>query len=121
MGDMLALLPEYGHDQFDSRYRIVLVAAQRAKQLMKGAKPVIASKFTKETSIAVEETLKGQVKFLTGEEAKQAIREFKRKAEREFDRAILGEAYDEDAQEIQKQLSVYVDDSPKAEPPVAEE
>ena len=38
MIDMLSLLPEYTTDQFDSRHRLVLVAAQRAKHLIQGAK-----------------------------------------------------------------------------------
>ncbi|NKB81640.1 MAG: DNA-directed RNA polymerase subunit omega [Nitrospirales bacterium] len=118
MGDPSSLLPHYqADDRFDSRYRIVLIAAQRAKFLMQGAKPFQPSKFSKETSMAIEETLKHQVEFLTGEEARQAISKAKQTAEREFSRSILEETTSEDAEEIQKQLSVYVDDSPKTETP----
>ena len=36
MIDMLNLLPQYKLGQFDSRHRLVLVAAQRAKHLLQG-------------------------------------------------------------------------------------
>jgi hypothetical protein len=38
MGEMLSLLPEYATGEFDSRHRLVIVAAQRAKQLVQGAR-----------------------------------------------------------------------------------
>ena len=114
MIDTLPLLPDEGPGQFDSRYRIVLVAVQRAKQLMQGAKRSQPSKYSKDTSIALEEALQGRIDFLVGEDARQAIREGKRMVAREFDQSLLAET-DEDAREIKKQLSVYVDDSPKEE------
>lgn len=112
MIDTLPLLPDDRAGKFDSRYRVVLVAAQRAKQLMRGTKQSQTSKFTKETSIALEEVLGDHVEYLTGEEARQALREAKKGLEREFEPALLAEA-DDDAKEIKQQLSVYVDDSPK--------
>jgi DNA-directed RNA polymerase subunit omega len=59
MSDTLSLLADNNLDKFDSRYRMVLVAAQRAKQLMQGGKRSETSKFTKETSLALEEILHG--------------------------------------------------------------
>ena len=90
----------------------MLVAAQRAKQLMRGTTQSQASKFTKETSIALEEVLGDNVEYLMGQEAREALREARRNLDPEFEPALLAEA-DEDAKEIKKQLSVYVDDSPK--------
>ena len=58
MGEMLTLLPEYSSEEFDSRHRLVIVAAQRAKQLVQGARMTASSKFTKETSIALDEVLR---------------------------------------------------------------
>lgn len=114
MMDTLSLLPDDWAGKFDSRYRVVLVAAQRAKYLMQGAKRSQLSKFTKETSVALEEVLQGNVEFLMGKEARQALKEVRKTVEREFDESLLGET-DEDAKEIKKQLSVYIDDSPKEE------
>ena len=39
MIDMLSLLPQYTPDQFDSRHRLVIVAAQRAKHILQGSRP----------------------------------------------------------------------------------
>ena len=119
MIDALSLLPEHHQTQFDSRFRIVLIAAQRAKQIMRGAQTQGSHKFIKETSAALEEVLRGDVNFLMGQDAREAIRQVKGTGEREFDPALLAQT-DENAQEIQKELSVYIDDSPKSPEPEAE-
>ncbi|HEX2056011.1 MAG TPA: DNA-directed RNA polymerase subunit omega [Nitrospiraceae bacterium] len=119
MVDMLSLLPEYTVDQFDSRHRLVLVAAQRAKHLIQGAKPVGPSKFTKETTVALDEVLRQQVKYLCGKEAREALKESKRVKEGETERVAMMTG--EDAKEIKKELSVYVDDTPKAAPAEGDE
>ena len=119
MIDTLPLLPDDRDGKFDSRYRVVLVAAQRAKQLMRGTTHEQTSKFAKETSMALEEVLGGKVAYLMGQDARQALREAKRSPDGEFEPALLTEA-DEDTKEIKQQLSVYVDDSPK-EPAVEAE
>ena len=112
MIDTLPLLPDDKSGQYDSRYRVVLVAAQRAKHLMRSGQLPQTTKFTKETSVALEEVLHGDVEYLVGQEARQALREAKRHLERGFDQSLLAEG-DEDAKEIQQQLSVYIDDTPK--------
>ena len=112
MTDTLSLLTTQATREFDSRYRVVLVAAQRAKHLMQGAPRPQTSKFSKETSVALEEALQGHVNFLMGNEARTALRDIKRHLEKDFDHALLAET-DEDAKEIKQQLSVYIDDSPK--------
>ncbi len=119
MIDTLPLLPDDRDGKFDSRYRVVLIAAQRAKQLMRGTTPSQTSKFAKETSMALEEVLGDKVEYLMGQEARQALREVKRSLDGEFEPALLTEA-NEDTKEIKQQLSVYIDDSPK-EPAVEAE
>ncbi|MFN3682242.1 MAG: DNA-directed RNA polymerase subunit omega, partial [Nitrospira sp.] len=109
MADMLNLLPEYTSELFDSRYRLVIVAAQRAKHLIQGAKPAGSSRFTKETTIALDEALRGQVAYLTGKDAREAMKEAKRGKEGETERIAMMTG--EDAQEIKKELSIYVDDT----------
>lgn len=111
MIDMLSLLPQYTPEQFDSRHRLVIVAAQRAKHLTQGAKPAGSSRFTKETTIALDEVLHGRVKYLTGKAARDAMKEAKRGKEGETERVAMMTG--EDAKEIKKELSVYVDDSTK--------
>ena len=108
--DALPLLPQHHQTDFDSRFRIVLIAAQRAKQLIQGLPTQKPTKFSKETSIALEEVLQGNVPYLAGTEAKQAMREAKRIAERPIDPALYAQQ-DENAAEIKKELSVYIDDT----------
>jgi DNA-directed RNA polymerase omega subunit len=50
----------------DSRFRLVLVAAQRSKQLQRGARPRILAdpKRRRPTSIALEEVRQGLVPFI---------------------------------------------------------
>jgi len=60
----------------DSRFRLVLVAAQRSKQLQRGARPRIAAdqKRRRSTSIALEEVKQGLVPFInnTKDETREA-------------------------------------------------
>jgi len=115
MIDMLRLLPQYTAEEFDSRHRLAIVAAQRTKHILQGSRHA-ASRFTKETTIALDEVLRGQVTYLVGQEARDAMKESKRSREGEMERvaAMSGD----DAKEIKKELSVYVDDTP---PTVASE
>lgn len=119
MVDMLSLLPEYAAGEFDSRHRLVIIAAQRAKHLVQGARTTSPSKFTKETSIALDEVLQHKVKFLCGKEARDAIKESKRVKEGETERMAMMTG--EDAKEIKKELSIYVDDTVKPAAPEGEE
>ena len=50
----------------DSRFRLVLVAAQRSKQIQRGARPRVAAdpKRRRPTSIALEEVRQGLVPFI---------------------------------------------------------
>ncbi|HEX8118034.1 MAG TPA: DNA-directed RNA polymerase subunit omega, partial [Pyrinomonadaceae bacterium] len=50
----------------DSRFRLVLVAAQRSKQIQRGARPRVAAdpKRRRPTSIALEEVKRGLVPFI---------------------------------------------------------
>lgn len=73
--EILDLLANFDDKKIDSRYRLVLIAAQRARQIMEGSKPVITSKFVKAPSIALDEVLQGKTEFLTGKEALLAYKE----------------------------------------------
>ena len=119
MIDIQSLLPQYSQEQFDSRHRLVIVAAERAKHLIQGAKPTGTSRFTKETAIALDEVLQGQIKYLKGKEARQAMKDAKRGKESETERMAMMTG--EDAREIKKELGVYVDDSTKPVEPEGEE
>lgn len=64
---------EDGTPQLDSKYRLIIVAAQRSKQLQRGARPRVEGMDTqrhKPTRVALEEVQQGKVKFnLTGSAA----------------------------------------------------
>jgi len=51
--------------ELDSKYRLIIVAAQRSKQLQRGAKPRIDidTQNHKPTRIALEEVIQGKVPF----------------------------------------------------------
>ncbi len=53
---------------FDSKFRFILVAARRARQLQAGAKPLVQTPYKKGTKIAMAELQAGLVPFeiLTG-------------------------------------------------------
>ena len=49
----------------DSKYRLVLLAARRSKQIQKGAKPRLQTGAKKPTRIALEEVQRGLVPYQT--------------------------------------------------------
>ena len=65
----------------------------------------------KKRRIALDEVLRGQITYLVGQQARDAMKESKRGKEGEMERIALMTG--DDAKEIKKELSVYVDDSPK--------
>ena len=66
---------EYDKKKIDSRFRLVTIAAQRARELSFGAKPKVETKFDKIPTIAIIEALEGELEFLTGPEAVEAMQE----------------------------------------------
>lgn len=51
-----------------SRYSIVMATSRRARQLIAGEEPLVASKEGKPLSIAIEELNQGKIKILCDEE-----------------------------------------------------
>jgi DNA-directed RNA polymerase omega subunit len=51
--------------EIDSKYRLIILAAKRSKQLQRGARPRIDIDVTKHkpTRIALEEVIRGKVRF----------------------------------------------------------
>jgi DNA-directed RNA polymerase subunit omega len=49
--------------EMDSKYRLVLLAAKRSKQIQKGARPRVPSLARKPTRVALEEVERGLVKY----------------------------------------------------------
>jgi len=112
--DALSLLPDYDKLPVESRSRLVIISAQRARQLMQGARPALpTTRHTKPTTIALEEMLKGKIHFLVGKEAQKAMKDARKQRERELEKLTMAQVAGADAAEIKKDLSVVVDDSPK--------
>ncbi|MBI3358355.1 MAG: DNA-directed RNA polymerase subunit omega [Nitrospirae bacterium] len=94
-----------------SRYRLVVLATQRARQLMEGDKPTLLTRYTKPTTIAVAEILSGQLEILHGKDALQYQHEARRAREERKNRFLTPEREEELRKEIKKDLSVYLSDA----------
>lgn len=49
--------------EIDSKYRLVLLAAKRSKQLQRGARPRLQSMSKKPTRVALEEVQQGMIQY----------------------------------------------------------
>jgi DNA-directed RNA polymerase subunit omega len=63
--DIENVLEEYQVPEIDSKYRLIILAAKRSKQLQRGARPRIDIDPVKHkpTRIALEEVMRGKVNF----------------------------------------------------------
>ena len=64
------LIEEIATPEMDSKYRMIIVAAKRSKQLQRGARPRIEIDPTKHkpTRVALEEVIRGKVNFTIDEQ-----------------------------------------------------
>lgn len=113
--EIISLPVETDYSKIDSRYRLVIIASQRARQLMEGAKQTHQSRHAKASTIALEEVLGDELEVLYGKEAKQAQRDAKRLREEMKTRQLLTEREEELASEIRKDLSVYLEEAKRQE------
>ena len=116
--ELISLMTDIGEAKVDSRYRLVIIAAQRGRQLMGGSKPQIKSKFAKEVTIALEEVLQEKIEYIVGEEARAALKAARLRQEAmPKPKPLIGGPVD--LNEIKKDLTLYVDDTKREEPPAA--
>ncbi len=93
----------------DSRFRMVVLATERAKQLMSGAKPVIPTKYIKSATIALQEISECRVDYVIGKEARKAMQAAAAaKLLQAETSAGEGTEEDETKKEIEKDLGIYV-------------
>ncbi len=108
--DIISLPVDFDKKKIDSKFRLVAIASQRAKDLSLGTKPKIQTKSKKVTTVSIEEAASGLVEFLVGEEALKAREEAGkfdyRKLLEESKKAPSGE----DLTELEKDLKVYLHD-----------
>jgi len=106
--DIISLPVEYDHKKIDGKFRLVAIASQRAKELSLAAKPKIAKKSKKVTTIAIEETIENRLDFITGDEAviaREKAGKFDYRKQLEESKKI---AAGEDLTELEKDLKVYL-------------
>lgn len=113
--DVTTLPIELDGDRFDSRFRLVHVASQRARQLMEGAKATVQTKYAKECTIALEDVCVNTFAYQTGKEARQAKKTAQQLKEEARKSLTFLSRHEEIAEEIRKDLSVYVEESKKEE------
>ncbi len=109
--DIISLPIEMNDKIADTKFRLVHIAAQRVRQLSAGAPMLVATKSIKDTTISLEESLVNKFMILTGEEAKKAKEEFRKREER----ARMEEQLSAKEEEIRKELSAYLSETQEEE------
>lgn len=84
------------YTDFDSKFRFVIVAAKRAKQLLKGAKPKLKSKSKNLIRIAQEEVMNGLVEYEIIDSAAEELQVSE-------SNMFIGEELDIDVEEIKEE------------------
>jgi len=104
--DIISLPIEYDKKKIDSRYRLVVIAAQRARELSLGSMPKVQVKGKKPTTTAIIEAVTNNIEYITGEEALRA----KEKLERIDYRKLIEEKRKPitDLSELEKDLKIYL-------------
>ena len=115
MNDIVSQPIDYADDVIDSRYRLVIAAAKRTRQIMEGHAPVGDWPYHKETTIGLAEILSKSVPIITGPAAvvaEQKHKEALRAARRQHEEALApSRGYARESTEaIQADVSVYQED-----------
>ncbi len=108
MMDIISLPVKMDKKKIDSRFRLVAIASQRAKELSYGAKPKLPSKYRKMASQGILEAVEDQLEFLIGEEARTALEEAKKLDLRRLLETKKREARAEELSELERDLRVYL-------------
>lgn len=105
--DIISLPIEMTPEMADSKFRLVHIASQRVRDLSGGEESLVMSRSIKDTTIALEESLLGAYRIVTGEEAQVAKEEMRKRKEQ----ALLEEQLSAKEEEIRKELSAYLTES----------
>jgi DNA-directed RNA polymerase subunit omega len=106
--DIISLPVEFDDKKIDSKFRLVIIAAQRAKELSLGAKPKIQTSSKKVTTISIEEAISYKLEFLTGEEAVFAMEKDSTIDYKKLLAESRKRSEGEDLSELEKDLKVYL-------------
>ena len=104
--DIITLPIEHDKEKIESKYRLVVIAAQRARELSLGAEPKLQLKTGKVTTTALLETISNSIEVITGDEAAVA----REQAEKmDFKKMIEDKRRPmEDLSDLEKDLKVYL-------------
>lgn len=119
--DIVRLPIELEKDKIDSRFRLVVIAAQRARELAFGAKAKLDTKSRKLPTIALEEALEGKLDFMTGDEARVALDEARKLDYKRFIEEKKKDSASEDMSELERDLSVFLHEREEMDRSVLEE
>ncbi len=111
--DIISLPIEIDKEKIDSRFRLVIISSQRAIELSKGVKPKIQTKLDKITSNAIFEALSGDLDYLTGEDASNALEMAEKLDFRKW--VTEKKKHIEDLSDIEKDLKIYLHDKESPE------
>lgn len=109
--DIVSLPIVFEKERLDSRFRLVIVATERARKLINGAKPCVPLRYLKESTVALEELVSCDVEIVVGKEARQALRDAMEKKEAQAAGTLEAVEEDEVKKEIEKELGNYVNDA----------
>jgi len=104
--DIITLPIEYDKKKIESKYRLAVIASQRARELAFGAEPRIVRKAQKISTVALLETTSGEIRFVIGEKAAEA----REKAEKIDFRKLIEDKRKSiaDISELEKDLKTYL-------------
>jgi DNA-directed RNA polymerase subunit omega len=111
--DIISLPIEFDKKKFGSRYRLAIMAVQRATELSLGALPQIERKSKKVTTTALLEILSGKIDYITGVEAQ--------KAKERIDKIDIKKLLEDrrktlpDITELEKDLKIYLHEKESTE------
>lgn len=105
--DIISLPIEINDRMGDSKFRLVHIASQRVRDIGGGDEPLVTSNSIKDTTVALEESLLGSYRIITGEQASVAKEEMRKRKEQEREEQLS--AIKEE--EIRKELSAYLNEA----------
>jgi DNA-directed RNA polymerase subunit omega len=108
--DIVTLPIEYDEKKIDSRYRLVVAAAQRAREMLQGLYPGKNARGSQSCIMSLEEVISDDVEIIRGEEAKRLRDKVKRtNYERMIEEASVNqEPGVVELSELEKDLKVYL-------------
>ena len=109
--DIITLPIEFDRKKIDGRYRVVIAASQRAREIVSGQVADRRGKGSQAAVMALEDVLSDNFELLTGDDALNAKEEHKRsRYERMLDDATRQEKSGDELTELEKDLKVYLNE-----------